>query len=291
MGADLTEAVLASFAGTSDPRLRQILQAATRHLHAFIAEIQPTEAEWQAGIAFLTAIGQKCDDNRQEFILLSDTMGVSMLMDGINHAARAAGATESTVLGPFHRLDAPMLPYGGNIASLDQSAMPVLVGGRVLDAAGSPIADAELDVWQTGSNGLYDSQDPALAGVHMRGRFHTDRDGRYLIRTTRPVHYPIPADGPVGELLKATSRHPWRPAHIHVRVSSPDHEPVTTHVFDADDPYLRSDAVFAVKESLVRRFEVCDRETDASRAAQVSPPYLRVSFDFMLAATGAAPEA
>jgi catechol 1,2-dioxygenase len=213
-----------------------------------------------------------CSDKRQEFILLSDALGVSMLVDLLAHK-RPANATASTVLGPFHRTGAPELPAGGNIAHLDTGAIPTFVSGRVLDTEGNPIPNALLDVWQTASNGLYDSQDADLDDtLHMRGKFRTDAAGRYSFQTVRPVHYQIPSDGPVGVMLRATARHAWRPAHIHFAVSGEGFEPLTTHIFDAEDPYLESDAVFAVKKSLICEFQ---RHED--------PPRYTAEFDFVLA--------
>jgi protocatechuate 3,4-dioxygenase beta subunit len=192
------------------------------------------------------------------------------------------GATESTVFGPFHRLGAPELPAGGNIAPLDKTGIPTLVGGRVLDLEGEPIADALLDVWQAQSSGLYDSQDASLDGLHMRGKFRTDAEGRYLVRTVRPVHYPIPSNGPVGRMLRATGRHPWRPAHIHFVVSAEGYEPVTTHIFDRTDEYLGSDAVFAVKDSLICDFVRHERRDDRAARLGIDPPFLTADFDFRL---------
>ena len=186
------------------------------------------------------------------------------------------------MFGPFHRLGAPELPAGGNIAHLDQEGVPALVSGRVLDLDGRPIAGALLDVWQTQSSGLYDAQDEALGELHMRGKFRTDALGRYLVRTVRPVHYPIPSDGPVGAMLRATGRHPWRPAHIHFVVSADGYEPVTTHLFDRRDEYLGSDAVFAVKDSLICDFARHEtREGEAARLG-IDPPYETAHFDFRL---------
>lgn len=280
---DITAEVLARFSGTSDPRLRQIMLGLINHLHAFVKEVQLTEAEWFQAIEILTEAGKMCSDKRQEFILFSDTLGVSMVVDLLDHR-KPDGATESTVFGPFHRLGAPEMPAGGNIASRDTTGLPTLVSGRVLDMDGKPVAGAVLDVWQTQSNGLYDSQDQDLDGLHMRGKFHTDAQGRYLIRTVRPVNYPIPSDGPVGRMLKAAGRHPWRPAHIHFVVSAEGYEPVTTHIFDRTDEYLQSDAVFAVKESLVCDF--ARHETPDAEAAGlgITGPYLRAQFDFRLTA-------
>ncbi|MBV9553781.1 MAG: 6-chlorohydroxyquinol-1,2-dioxygenase, partial [Alphaproteobacteria bacterium] len=231
--------------------------------------------------------GKMCSDKRQEFILFSDTLGVSMVVDLIGHR-KPEGATESTVFGPFHRLGAPELPPGGNIAHRDTAGIPALVGGRVLDLDGKPIAGAVLDVWQTQSNGLYDSQDPSLDGLHMRGKFTTDAEGRYLIRTVRPVNYPIPSDGPVGAMLKATGRHPWRPAHIHFVVMAEGYEAVTTHIFDRSDEYLESDAVFAVKDSLICDFVRHEQPTPEGAALGMGGPMLTAAFDFVLKPAGAA---
>ena len=266
----ITAQVLQSFKATPDPRLHRIMESLTRHLHAFLADVELTEPEWFEAIRFLTDTGHMCSDKRQEFILLSDALGVTMLVDLLAHK-RPANATESTVLGPFHRGGAPDLPAGGNIAPLDTDAIPTYVTGRVLDTAGNPIAKAVLDVWQTASNGLYDSQDPEIDGLHMRGKFRTDAEGRYSIQTVRPVHYQIPSDGPVGSMLRATGRHAWRPAHIHFAVSAEGYEPVTTHIFDSEDPYLKGDAVFAVKQSLI-----CDFKQHPE------PRHFTAEFDFVL---------
>jgi hydroxyquinol 1,2-dioxygenase len=279
---DITAEVLARFSATPDPRLRQIMLSLINHLHAFVKDVQLTEAEWFQAIEILTAAGKMCSDKRQEFILFSDTIGVSMVVDLIDHG-NPDGATESTVFGPFHRLGAPELPAGGNIAHRDKTGIPALVSGRVLDLDGKPIAGAVLDVWQAQSNGLYDSQDAHPDELHMRGKFRSDADGNYLIRTVQPVNYPIPSDGPVGAMLKATGGHPWRPAHIHFVVSAEGYEPVTTHIFDRADPYLASDAVFAVKDSLICDF--ARHETAEPRVASlgIAPPFYTAHFDFHLA--------
>src|SRR5262245_16655121 len=188
---DITAEALERFAETPDPRLRQIMLGLVKHLHAFVKEVELTEAEWFQAIEILTEAGRMCSDKRQEFILFSDTLGVSMVVDLLSHR-KPDGATESTVFGPFHRLGAPELPAGGNIAHLDKTGAPTLVSGRVLDLNGDPVEGALLDVWQTQSSGLYDSQDEKLNELHMRGRFHTDAEGQFLIRTARPVNYPIP---------------------------------------------------------------------------------------------------
>jgi hydroxyquinol 1,2-dioxygenase len=284
---DITAEVLARFAATPDPRLRQIMLSLIGHLHAFVKEVRLTEAEWFQAIEILTEAGKMCSDKRQEFILFSDTLGVSMVVDLIDHG-KPDGATESTVFGPFHRLGAPDMPAGGNIAPRDRTGVPTLVSGRVLDLDGRPIAGAVLDVWQAQTNGLYDSQDTNPDALHMRGKFRSDAEGRYLIRTVVPVNYPIPSDGPVGAMLKATGRHPWRPAHIHFVVSAAGYDPVTTHIFDRTDPYLASDAVFAVKDSLVCDFDRHDAPQETAARLGIAPPFCTAEFDFRLAPAAAA---
>jgi len=278
---DITAEVIERFAATPDPRLRRIMLSLISHLHAFVKDVELTEAEWFKAIEILTEAGKMCSDRRQEFILFSDTLGVSMVVDLLGHR-KPDGATESTVFGPFHRLGAPEMPAGGNIAQRDTTGTPAIVSGRVVDGDGKPIANAVLDVWQAQTNGLYDSQDKEPDHLHMRGKFRTDREGRYKLRTVIPVNYPIPSDGPVGAMLKATGRHPWRPAHIHFVVSADGYEPVTTHIFDRRDPYLQSDAVFAVKDSLI-----CDfTHYENGDGNGISGPYFSAEFDFCLAPAG-----
>jgi protocatechuate 3,4-dioxygenase beta subunit len=277
--ATVTDAVLATLAGAPDPRLREVAASLVRHLHAFVREVEPTEAEWLAGIGFLTTVGQMCDARRQEFILLSDTLGVSILVDAINHR-KPGGATESSVLGPFYREGAPELPSGGNLAAATPGE-PVLVSGRVTAPDGTPIAGALLDVWQTSPDGLYDVQDPSLPGMNLRGRFRTDAAGRYNFRTVKPTSYPIPDDGPVGQMLRALGRHSYRPAHIHFIVSAVGYEPVTTMLFVEGDRYLDSDAVFGVKGSLVVNFVRHDSTAEAA-ARGVPAPFHSVAYDFVL---------
>jgi protocatechuate 3,4-dioxygenase beta subunit len=247
---DLTRQVLGAVAGTPQPRLRELITSLVGHLHAFATETGLTAEEWRTAIDFLTATGQKCDAERQEFILLSDVLGLSSLVEMINAAGTA---TEATVLGPFYVPGAPRRATGEQIGR-PEDGDPALITGVVTDTAGRPLAGATLDVWQSSANGLYDTQDPGQPPFNLRGVFVTDSDGRYAFRTARPVSYPIPTDGPVGGLLEATARHCWRAAHIHAIVSAAGHRPVTTHIFDADNPYLGSDAVFGVRDSLVRPF-------------------------------------
>ncbi|WP_291743330.1 intradiol ring-cleavage dioxygenase [Bauldia sp.] len=275
-----TAAVIDRMAGCESPRLREIMTSVVTHLHAVIREVEPTQEEWLAAIAFLTDTGKICDDKRQEFILLSDTLGVSMLADAINNR-KPSGATESTVLGPFHVAGAPPRTMGDTI-SLDGKGDPAWVSGRVLDLDGNPIEGACLDVWQSSSEGAYDVQDPDQPDMNLRGLFTTGKDGRYYFRTVRPSSYPVPTDGPVGGMLTALGRHPMRPAHIHFIVGAPGFEPVTTHVFVAGDPYLDSDAVFGVKSSLVEPFVETDDSARASELGLANPFYV-AGHDFVLA--------
>jgi len=261
MGSDFSEqsataAVVASFASTPDPRLREILTALTTHLHVFVRDVEPTQREWEAAIDFLTRTGRKCDDKRQEFILLSDVLGVSMLVDAINNR-KPAGATESTVLGPFHVVESPVRQLGEDIATASRSPR-CLVRGRVLDLDGKPVAGALVDVWQADDEGFYDVQKPEAPGPDLRGLFTTDEEGRYSFVTIVPKHYPIPDDGPVGELLRRSGRHPYRPAHIHFIAGAAGYSPVTTHMFVAGSEYLDDDTVFGVKQSLIRTVRQVD---------------------------------
>ncbi len=277
---DITAQVLARFDSTPDARLRQIMRSLVTHLHAFVSDVELTEAEWAEAIAVLTATGEITDDKRQEFILFSDTLGVSMLVDALAH--RPAGeATESTVLGPFYVPDSPLRPYGADIAE-QEAGTPAWVHGRVLDLDGAPIAGAELDVWQNGSNLLYAVQDADAPDDHLRGRFETDAEGRFAFRAVRPVPYPIPDDGPVGRMLGATGRHPWRPAHVHVVVRAPGYRSVTTHIFDAESKYLDDDTVFAVKPSLLRHF-VPRAADDPERPEGIEEPWVSLELDLVLA--------
>ena len=274
------EVVAASFAGTPDPRLQQVLTSLVHHLHAFVRDVELTEEEWGAAITFLTRTGQMCDDVRQEFILLSDVLGISMLVETINHRA-GGSSTESTVLGPFHVVESPSRELGENIA-LDGKGEPCLVTGQVTGPDGEPLAGALVDVWQANADGFYDVQQPGVQPErNLRGLFTTDTEGRFWFRTIVPRYYPIPDDGPVGELLAATGRHPNRPAHVHFIVTAPGHRPVTTHLFVAGQPYIDSDAVFGVKASLVREFPVVD---DPARAAEAGlpNPFRAVHFDVAL---------
>src|SRR5258707_2507434 len=275
----ITQNVLDSMAQTPSPRLKQVMSSLISHLHAFIREVELTQEEWALGIQFLTKTGQMCDDKRQEFILLSDITGTTMLVDAINHRS-PDGATESTIFGPFYREGAPELPTGATI-SQDDRGEPVVVTGRVLSTDGTPILDALLDIWETDENGLYEQQDPEQPDTNLRGKFRTDSEGRFYFVGIKPVSYAIPDDGPVGQLLRSLGRHPFRPAHIHLLISADGFVPVTTHLFVKCDPYLDSDAVFGTKDSLVVDFIRHDLEEEAA-SYKVSVPFYKVEYDFVL---------
>jgi len=248
----ITDAVVERFATTPNPRLKQILTSMVRHAHDFVRDVELTQDEWLYAIQFLTRTGHMCDDKRQEFILLSDTLGVSMLVDAINHR-QAAGATETTVLGPFYVQNPPVKAMGADIVA-GLHGTPLHVTGTVKSADGRVLGGATVDVWQSDDDGFYDvqkeSDDPSL-----RARFIVDNDGRFDFWTIAPKFYPIPYDGPVGDMLKATKRHPYRPAHIHFMIAQPGYDTLVTHLFDDNDPYLDSDAVFGVKQSLIVHLE------------------------------------
>jgi protocatechuate 3,4-dioxygenase beta subunit len=278
---ELTDVVIERYAGTKDPRLLEILQSLIRHLHAFAREVRLTEAEWMTGIQFLTATGQKCDDKRQEMILLSDNLGLSSLVNMVS-ANVPEGATETTVLGPFYVPNSPERGWGESILLRESEELPLIVHGHVRDEKGAAIPNASIEVWQTDSNGMYDIQDPNQPEDNLRGHYRANGEGAFLIRTIRPTSYPIPTDGPVGELLRATNRHPFRPAHVHAIVSAPGYRTLTTHLFDSEDKYLDSDVVFAVKESLIRTFVKNESAGDAKKY-RVSGPFWELPNDFILA--------
>ncbi|MFP5371344.1 MAG: intradiol ring-cleavage dioxygenase [Actinomycetes bacterium] len=283
------EAVTASFENTLDPRLKQVLTSLVRHLHAFVKDVELTEEEWGVGIDFLTRTGHMSNEVRQEFILLSDVLGISMLVETINHRTEGT-STESTVLGPFHMVESPPRQLGENIA-LDGKGTPCLVSGRVTGPDGEPLAGASVDVWQTNEDGFYDVQQPGIQPAgNLRGLFTADGDGRFWFLSVVPRFYPIPDDGPVGQLLAATGRHPYRPAHLHFIVAADGYRPVTTHVFVADSPYLDSDAVFGVKETLIREVPEVD---DPARAAEagLANPFRALTFDLTLLRADQAPPA
>jgi len=276
--ASITQAVIDRLSESSDPRFRQVMTSLVRHLHDFVRDVRLTEEEWINAIHFLTDVGKTCTDKRQEFILLSDTLGVSILVISLNHPP-ARGSLESTVLGPYYWQGAPERERGSDLAE-GVRGEPTFYSGRVLDVEGRPIPGALLDIWSGDGEGNYDMQ---LGGTEMRarGKIRTDAQGRYWFRSIRPSFYPVPTDGPVGRMLRAMGRHPYRPGHIHMIVSAPGFAPVTTHLFVADSPYLDSDAVFGMKESLVVDFKRHEPGT-APDGTRMSTPYYTAQYDFRL---------
>jgi protocatechuate 3,4-dioxygenase beta subunit len=277
---NLTDAVLATLSDTQDARLKTVMTSFIKHLHAFIRDVEPTDDEWLSGVQFLTDIGHMCHANRQEFILLSDTFGVTALKDAINsHSAEQV--TEATLLGPFYREGAPEVPLLHNIAA-GQPGEPIIVYGKVTTSDGRPIPQAKVDIWQASGDGFYDVQLADLNGaMGLRGIIRTDEAGEYRFRSIKPASYPVPNDGPVGELLRKLGRHPYRPAHIHFIVSAEGYQPLITEIFVEGDSYLESDAVFGVKDSLVAEFVQVDSAEEASSYG-FQPPFYKVEFNFVL---------
>lgn len=263
------------------PRLREVMTVLVKHLHAAVKEIEPTHNEWLTAIKFLTETGQMCADWRQEYILLSDVLGVSMLVDAINHR-RPSAATPNTILGPFYVANAPRYANGTNIC-LDGKGQPMVISGRVLDVNGNAIPNATLDVWQTNDDGFYDVQQKNVQPDHnLRGVFSSDDNGAYWFKSVKPRHYPIPDDGPVGKLLRSLGRHPNRAAHVHFIVTAPGFESVITHIFAPDCPYLTEDTVFGVKRDLVAEFIEVKDEAVAGELG-VAVPFWKVEWNFTLA--------
>jgi len=275
----ITQAVIGRLSGCTDPRFKQVMTSLVTHLHDFVRDVRLTEEEWITAIQFLTAVGKTVTPKRHEFILLSDTLGVSILVITINHPADG-GTLESTVLGPYYWEGAPELPLGANLA-VDVKGDPTFYSGRVLSADGTPIAGALLDIWSGDGEGTYDMQMPDETEMKARGRIRTDAQGRYWFRSIRPTFYPVPDDGPVGDMLRKMERHPFRPGHIHMIVSAPGHLPVTTHLFVAGSQYLDSDAVFGVKESLVAQFDRHEPGT-APDGSKIETAYYTCRYDFRL---------
>src|SRR3954454_17275824 len=279
-GEDLTQAVLASFDGAPSERFREIAKSLGEHLHAFAADVKLTEQEWFAGIDFLTRVGHLTDDKRQEFVLLSDVLGLSMLVVGMNHR-RPPEATESTVFGPFFVAGSPAFENGDDIAR-GFSGEPCYMAGRVVNVAGEPVAGARIEVWQADDDGFYDVQYEGLDEPRGRGHLFTDAEGRLSFWSVKPEAYPIPADGPVGELLEAGGRGPMRPAHVHFMVTADGFQKLITHVFLEDDVYLDSDAVFGVRSNLIGPFEHHE-PGEAPDGRTMDVPYWTMSYDLVMA--------
>jgi protocatechuate 3,4-dioxygenase beta subunit len=279
---NITQAVQDSMQGCADERFRQVIGSLVKHLHDFAREVRLTHEEWHTGIDFLWRAGRISDERRNEFVLASDVLGLSSLVDLLN-GSRAG--TESSVLGPFHVEGAPLLPVGASIVG-DNGGERVLLRGRVLDTAGRPLAGAMLDFWQADADGQYSQATPNKPAFNLRCRMRTDAQGHYALQTVRPHFYSVPYDGPVGDLLRAGARHALRPAHFHVLVAAPGHRRLVTEIFPDDDPYIDGDAVFGVRGTLVAHFE---RREQAAAAApyEVEPPFYELQFDFRLDPEGA----
>jgi len=275
----ITEAVLARHKDASNPRLQQIMTALVQHLHGFAREVDLTEAEWFEGIRFLTDVGHITDDKRQEFILLSDTLGLSMLVIAMNNR-KPAGCTEATVFGPFHVENAPKYALGADVAN-GARGEPCFVRGHIRGLDGKPVAGATIDVWQADEAGFYDVQYKDLTQHRARGVLESDEKGAVHFRTIVANAYPIPHDGPVGRLLQALGRHPWRPAHLHFMIKAPGYETLVTHVFRSGDKYLDSDAVFGVRSSLIAEW-IRHEGGRAPGGTQMDKAFYTLDFDFVL---------
>ena len=277
--ASITDAVVASISKSEDPRTKEIMTAAIRHLHAFVREVKLTTEEWQLAMDMLLKTAKVTDDERNEFIIFSDTLGVSSLVDLIREDA--GEGTEASLLGPFYIPGSPELGYGADMLK-DNDGMPAIVTGKIVDLEGNPISGAVLDIWQGAANGFYQIQDPNQNNENLRGRTVSNEDGEYLFATIKPVPYPIPDDGPVGDMLRATNRSNLRTSHIHFKITAEGFKPLVTQVFSDDDPYLDQDAVFGVRESLITKFEEASA-SDVPPIAGVKAPYCKVTFVFSLA--------
>lgn len=277
--AMLTPAVLAAMQETASPRLKQVTEALVRHLHAFIREVRPSEDEFETGIAFLAQMGQANTETHNEVILASDVLGVSTLVGLLNNPAYA-GETEAALLGPFWRAGSPELPLGASIMRRAIEGLPLLVRGRVTAREGGPIGGALVDVWQADPAGFYDNQDPTLDTMNLRGRFRTDADGEFWFTTVKPAGYPVPMHGPVGSLLTAQRRSPFRPAHIHFMISAPGRKTLITQVFADDAEHLDQDVTFSVIRTLVARFE--EQPTLDGAPPGFTAPWARLDYDFVL---------
>ncbi len=277
---DSVEVVKEQYSNCKDLRLKSIMESAITHLHQFVKEVEPTQEEWLYLIEYLTKVGKKCDDKRQEFILLSDVLGISALVDSINNR-KTLKATESTVLGPFHVKNAPKKEMGDNI-NYDGKGEPAFIFGNVKNTDGKPIKGASIDVWQANDDGFYDIQQPEVQpDMNLRGIFSTKEDGEYFFKSVKPKHYSIPTDGPVGKMLSSTGRHPFRPAHLHYIVSAKGYKSVVTHVFVKGSQYLDSDSVFGVKDSLISEYVLINDENKAKEKGMKNP-YFELEFNFIL---------
>lgn len=275
----VTAAVTAAMEGTPDPRLREVMASLVHHLHGFIRDIRPSDVEFEQAIEFLNRIGQATHDKHNEGILIADVLGLSTLVGLLNNPSWG-GETEAALLGPFWRAEAPDCAPGDNIARAGTPGAALFARGSVRDAGGRPIPGALLDIWQASPVGLYENQDPTQPEMNLRGRFRADADGRWHFRSVKPAGYPVPTHGPVGELLNAQRRQPYRPAHVHFMVSAPGYQTLTTQIFLDDCQYLENDVTFSVVSSLVGNFVRHDEA--ATAPGPVEGPWYSLDYDFTL---------
>jgi protocatechuate 3,4-dioxygenase beta subunit len=277
--SQVTDAVLDANAATPDPRLREIVDSLVRHVHAFLRETKPTEDEFEAGLRFIAAIGQKTRDMRNEVVLAADVFGVSTLV-GLLNSPLGPDHTAAALLGPFWRQNAPACALGDNITRSDTPGVPLFVRGHVRDSAGKPVPGAAIDVWQASPVGLYENEDPAQQDYNLRGVFHADAEGGFHFRSVKPAGYPVPVDGPVGGLLRAQRRHPYRPAHLHFMVSHPGYKTLVTQVFPSDAEDLGRDVTFSVIASLIGDF--VRHEGGTPPAPDVKGPWYTLDYDLVI---------
>ncbi|WP_210012413.1 intradiol ring-cleavage dioxygenase [Neorhizobium galegae] len=278
--SDVTPAVVAAMGRTSDPRVREILVALVKHLHAFVREVRLTEVEFREATAILNEIGQMQTDSHNEFVLMSGSLGVSSLVCLLNNGDKGQTETSQSLLGPFWRLNSPRVENGGTIIRSDTPGTPLFVQARVVDREGEPISGAEVDVWHASPVGLYENQDPDQAEMNLRGKFMTDEDGRFWFRTVKMVGYPIPVDGVVGRLLKAQGRHPYRPAHLHALIFKHGYKTLISQVFDPSDPNIESDVQFGVTAALTGNFVRHDEPHPTDR--DVQGPWFSLAYTYVM---------
>ena len=279
---DVTAAALSAMARTADPRLRGIMVSLVKHLHGFVRDTRLTEAEFREATAILAEMGRLTTDTHNEFVLMAGSLGVSSLVCLLNNGDDGNTETDQSLLGPFWRLNSPRVENGGSIVRSDTPGAPLFVSGRVIDRDGRPVAGAEVDVWHASPVGLYENQDPEQADMNLRGKFTTDAEGRFSFRSVMFVGYPIPTDGVVGRLLKAQSRHPYRPAHLHALIFKPGFKVLISQVYDPGDPNIDSDTQFGVTRALIGKFVRHDAPHPA--AADVAAPWYSLDHTYRLEA-------
>ena len=278
--AAVTEAVLQAMNQSPNPRLREVMGALVKHMHAFVREVKLTEKEWDYGVDFLNRIGKATHDLHNEGILFSDATGVSTLVCLLNNGDNGATENAAALLGPFWRLHAPETENGGNIVRSETAGPPLFANCRIVDPQGKPLQNVEVHIWHSSPRGFYENQDPEQAPMNLRGVFHTDAEGRFWFRTSKPAGYPIPTDGPVGDMLRAQRRHPYRPAHLHILAHTPGFKTLITQVFVADDEYIETDVVFGVTQQLIGDYQL--HETGTPPAADVTGPWYTFDYTFVM---------